>query len=462
MTQATILLADDEDTLRNNLAQVLREEEFDVIACRDGTESLKALQENAVDAIITDMRMPGLTGLELIDHAAELAPEAVIIVITAFGEVNAAVEAMKKGARDYLCKPFAFEELIFKLKSLLAHSELARENKVLRRQVRRHSDYSGIVAESKSMLEILQLTRKIAHTRSNVLLLGDSGTGKEALARVLHYDGVTKDKAFVAVNCGGLNESLLESELFGHRRGAFTGANSERIGYFEAANGGTLFLDEIACLPMSSQSILLRAIEEKAIIRVGDTRVRKVDIRIIAATNADLEKAIAAGDFREDLYYRLNIVRIVLPPLRDRKEDIPPLIQHFVTKYNSEMKVNCPGFSEPAMEAMCAHSWPGNVRELENVVERTLIFASDREVELADLPRAISAGEATDAMPTELRKAARQFERQHIYEVLCRYSNNKAAAAEALGIGLSSLYRKIDDMNISKMADRLEEERAGS
>jgi len=453
MSQATILLADDEATLRNNLAQVLSEEGFDVIACQDGAEALKALKTNAVDAIITDLRMPGVPGMQLIDHAKDLASEAVIIVITAFGEVETAVEAMKKGASEYICKPLIFTDVIFKLKQLLAQHDLARENKVLREQVSRDYDFSSIVARSPAMAAIVDTIRRIAHTMSNVLLLGESGTGKEVLARALHYNGVTANKPFVAVNCGGLTENLIESQLFGYRRGAFTGANSDRAGYFETANGGTLFLDEIGNLPLSGQAVLLRAIEEKAIIRVGDTRSRKVNLRIVAATNQDLETTVEEGTFRRDLFYRLNVIHATIPPLRDRKEDIPALIECFVKKYNAELNCHCPGFTPAALEAMRAHAWPGNVRELENTVERALIFAGDRPIELDDLPAALR-GAVRDAPgtgePATLRTASREFERRHIIKMLTRFDNNKASAAKALGIGLSSLYRKMEELNIAK------------
>ena len=448
MTRPSILLADDEDTLRENLAQILDDEGFDVIQCRDGTEALRTIESRTVDAIVTDLRMPGISGMELIGHATRLAADTPILVITAFGEVNTAVEAMRKGASDYLCKPLLFDELILKLRQTLTHSDLARENRILRDQVERGGDISGLVAASPPMREILDLIQQVAHTRSNVLLLGESGTGKEAFARALHYHGITKDKAFVPVNCGGLTESLIESELFGHRRGAFTGATADRVGYFEAADGGTLFLDEIGSLPVSSQSILLRAIEEKAIVRVGDTRERKVDIRIIAATNGNIEEAIEKGEFREDLFYRLNIIRIDLPPLRERAEDIPPFLSHFVTKYNRELNAQCPGFSSEATIAMCGHRWPGNVRELENVVERALIFAHDRPVEMGDLPAEVRAGAGSGPESLDLRGAMREYERSHVLKVLTHHGGDKAEAAKTLGIGLSSLYRKLDEMKI--------------
>ncbi len=451
MSQNTILLADDEDTLRKNLAQVLREEGFDVIACADGTAALRALRANTVDAIITDLRMPGLTGMDLIDHARKLAPDATVIVITAFGEVETAVEAMKKGAQDYICKPLIFDELIFKLKRLLAHEDLARQNKVFREQIKRTHDITDIVAKSSSMAALLDTIKRIAHTTANVLICGESGTGKEVLARGLHYAGVTRDKPFVAVNCGGLTDTLVESELFGYRRGAFTGAETDRIGYFEAANNGTLFLDEIGNLPVSSQSVLLRAIEEKAITRVGDNRPRPVNIRVVAATNRDLEQSIETGDFREDLYYRLNVIRLTVPPLRERPADIPPLIEHFVRKYNEELNCACPGFDPDAIQAAIKHRWRGNVRELENVVERALIFAGDDPIRLQDLSFALGGAVATPMYPLDLRTASRDFERQHIVKVLSSYGNNKVATAEALGIGLSSLYRKMEELGISKI-----------
>jgi two-component system response regulator PilR (NtrC family) len=450
MIHSTVLLADDEDTLRKNLAQVLQEEGFDVIACPDGTQALRALKANSIDALITDLRMPGIPGMGLIDHAVKLAPEAVIVVITAYGEVDTAVEAMKKGARDYICKPLIFDEVIFKLKQLLAHKNLAKENKFLREQISEKHGYRGLVARSPAMKEILETIKRISNTTSNVLFYGESGTGKEALARALHYNGVTRDKAFVAVNCGALTDTLIESQLFGYRKGAFTGAESDRIGYFESADGGTLFLDEIGNLPLTGQAVLLRAIEEKAIIRVGDTRSRKVNLRFVTATNSDLEKAIEKEQFREDLYYRLNVIRVTIPPLRERPEDVQGLIEHFVQKYNAELKCSCPGFSPQALEAMCNHRWPGNVRELENVIERALIFACDRPVELQDLPVSISTGPTARPMATDLRIASRDFERQHIIKILTKCESNKIMAAEQLGIGLSSLYRKMEELQIAK------------
>lgn len=450
MSEITVLLADDEETLRENLAQVLREEGFQVIACRDGTQALKALRQNPVDALITDLRMPGVTGMDLIDHACKLAPEAVIIVVTAFGEVETAVEAMKKGVHDYICKPLILDEVIFKLKRLLAQDDLEKENKILKQQIRQTFDASQVVGKSPAMMAIKDKVQRVANTTSNVLISGESGTGKEVIARAIHYSGVTKDKPFVAVNCGGLADTLVESELFGYRKGAFTGAETDRAGYFESANGGTLFLDEIANLPYQSQAVLLRAIEQRAVTRVGESRPRPVQIRIIAATNRDLTHAIASNEFREDLYYRLNVINITVPPLRDRPEDIRLLIDHFLHKYNVTLNTNCPGFSPTAIGALLDHAWRGNVRELENVVERSLIFADGRFIAAEDLLLGAGLNRPIDVLTTDLRAAVHEFERRHIANVLANAGGDKVEASQLLGIGLSSLYRKLDELDIVK------------
>ncbi len=451
MPGSTILLADDEETLRRNLKEVLEEEGFEVIACRDGTQALKALKANEIDALVTDLRMPGVTGMELIDQAVKLAPDAVIIVITAFGEVETAVEAMKKGVRDFICKPVIFDELIFKLKRLLAQDDLLRQNRYLRETIRQTQEASEIVGRSPSMAAIGETVGRIAHTMSNVLICGDSGTGKEVIARAIHYTGVTRDKPFIAVNCGGLADTLVESELFGYRRGAFTGADTHRSGYFEAANEGTLFLDEIGNLPFASQAVLLRAIEQRAITRVGESRPRPVHIRVIAATNRDLKRATQAGEFREDLYYRLNVIEIRVPPLRERPEDIPLLAQHFLDKYNAELKTKCPGFSSEALRALTKSNWRGNVRELANVIERALIFADGRRIEESHLLLTADEDAVASSGCLDLRTATRDFERHHIAKVVTNFGN-KAEAARALGIGVSSLYRKLEELDILKEA----------
>ncbi|MEK6798382.1 MAG: sigma-54 dependent transcriptional regulator [Planctomycetota bacterium] len=446
----TVLLADDEDTLRENLAQVLREEGFNVIACRDGSLALKALRQNDVGAMITDLRMPGVSGMDLIDHARKLAPDAVIIVITAFGEVETAVEAMKKGVSDYICKPLILDEVIFKLKRLLAHDDLEKENKLLKEQLRVGQMEIAFIGRSPSITAIKDTVARVCNTMSNVLIFGESGTGKEVVARAIHHSGVTKDKPFIAVNCGGLADTLVESELFGYRKGAFTGADTDRAGYFETANGGTLFLDEIGNLPYHSQAVLLRAIEQRAVTRVGESKPRPVHIRVVAATNRDLTQAVESGNFREDLYYRLNVIQVTIPPLRDRREDIRLLADHFLRQYNTELNVQSPGFTDSALEAMMNYPWRGNVRELENVVERALIFAGGRSVSVDDLALGVTPSRRSAAFSANLRAAVHEFEREHITKVLLSVGGDKAQAAQVLGIGLSSLYRKLEELDISK------------
>ena len=450
MTHGTILLAEDEATLRENLAQVLEESGYGVVRCRDGSEALQAVNSESIDAIITDLRMPGVSGLDLIRKANELSPETPIIVITAFGEIETAVEAMKRGAREYICKPLNFNEVVLKLNHHLHHRSLVRENKILKKQLGGNHRLETIVAESAAMKAVVATIRQVAHTMSSVLLTGESGTGKEVVARALHSSGVTSARPFVPVNCGGLTGTLLESQLFGYRKGAFTGAAADRPGYFETANGGTLFLDEVGNLPLPGQAALLRAIEEKAVTRVGDTRSRRIDLRIVAATNRDLDKDVAEGRFREDLFYRLNVIRAELPPLRERPEDVPPLVERIVRKLNRELGAACPGVTDAAAAALRAHPWPGNVRELENAIERALIFAGDKPISMDHLPITVaSAGRRADE-PDDLRAATRAFERQYIVRTLAHHDGNKAEAAKALGIGLSSLYRKIDELGIGK------------
>ncbi len=450
MDRHTVLLADDEDTLRENLALVLKDEGFEVLACRDGNEALRALKSHSVDAIITDLRMPGLTGMELITRAAKLAPDAGIIVITAFGEVETAVEAMKRGAKDYMCKPIIFDEVILRLKRLFLQDNLVRENKQLREQIRESQPNSMIVGPSAVMRDVMHTIDKVALSKANVLICGESGTGKEVIARAIHEKGLGIEKPFIPVNCGGLAESLVESELFGYRQGAFTGAHKDRVGYFEAAHGGTLFLDEIGNMPLRAQATVLRSIEGRTITPVGDHRPKPVDIRVIAATNRDLQVSIDAGEFREDLFFRLNVINIAVPPLRDRPEDVPVLIEHFVEKYNRTLNSDCPGFSPEAVSALAGQTWRGNVRELENVVERALIFADGVRVDLDQVMFAVGGAVALNAPGPDLRTSMRSFERRHILNTLERYGGNKSDAAQSLGIGLSSLYRKMEDLAIEK------------
>jgi DNA-binding NtrC family response regulator len=444
----TLLIAEDETVLRESLAELFRGEGFDVIDVPNGKAAYNVLLERAVDVVITDIRMPEMDGPTLLAHIQKTAPETPVIVLTAYGTVESAVSAMRAGAVDYLLKPMDFTEVLEKVRRALELREVNRAQRVITEQLAPESMFHNLVGASPCMKKLFDLVRKLSTVRSNVLLIGESGTGKELFARAVHYNGVTREKPFVAVNSGAIPATLIESELFGYRRGAFTGALRDKIGYFEAANGGTLFLDEISTLPLAVQSSLLRVLEERVVVPVGDTHPRPINVRIIAASNRDLEAMVKAGEFREDLLYRLNVVKLTLPPLRQRKEDVPALVHHFMDKYMRILEKQVAGITNGAMRALLSHDWRGNVRELENVIERAVIFSEGRQIGVDDLPFATDG--LTDEVSEDLKEALQQFERQHILFSLRRHDYDKTATAQSLNIGISSLYRKLDELNIPK------------
>jgi DNA-binding NtrC family response regulator len=444
----TILIAEDEQVLRESLAELLADEGYDVLQASNGKVAHEMVLERPVDLVLSDIRMPEMDGMTLLEHLRRIAPETPVLIMTAYGTVDSAVAAMKAGAYDYLLKPVQFDDALLKVKRALEHTELARSQRTITSQLAEGSTFHDLVGRSPPMMKLFETVRKLSTVKSNVLIFGESGTGKELFAKAIHYNGITRDKPFVAVNSGAIPQMLIESELFGYRRGAFTGALRDKVGYFEAANTGTLFLDEISTLPLQVQSSLLRVLEEKVVVPVGDTRPRPIDERIIAASNQDLQKMVKEGQFREDLLFRLNVVNITLPPLRSRKEDIPLLVHHFLEKYTRQMGKRVLGITNGAMRAVLHHTWRGNVRELENVIERAVIFAEDRHIGVEDLPFATEG--ITDEMSEDLKDAIAQFERQHILFSLRRHNYDKAETARSLGIGVSSLYRKMDELNIPK------------
>ena len=444
----TILIVEDETVLRESLAELLTDEGYEVLQAGDGKAAYEIVLKRAVDLVISDVRMPEMDGLVLLGHLQKAAPQTPVIMLTAFGTVESAVAAMRAGASDYLLKPVQFDDVLMKVSRALEMRELRQTQRVMTEQAASEAAFHDLVGSARSMTKLFDTVRKLSTVKSNVLIVGESGTGKELFARAIHYNGITRSKPFVAVNCGAIPDSLIESELFGYRRGAFTGAMRDKVGYFEAANGGTLFLDEISTLPVSVQSSLLRVLEEKVVVPVGDTQPRSIDVRIIAASNRDLQKMVDAGDFREDLLYRLNVVKIELPPLRTRKEDIPLLVHHFIEKYTRVLNKQIQGVTNGAMRALLNHEWRGNVRELENVIERAMIFADGRQIGVEDMP--FSTEGLTDDAGEELKDALRQFERQHILHSLRRHNYDKAETARHLGIGVSSLYRKLDELEIPK------------
>jgi DNA-binding NtrC family response regulator len=449
-----ILLADDETTFRETFTKVLEEEGFAVTAVCDGREATEAIMRQPYAVAILDIQMPGSDGISVLREVTALRPQTRVIMVTAYGTVEMAVEAIKLGACDYVMKPVNFDEMLTKIRQHLRYVELEAENQKLREELDGRFDISQIIGETRVMKQVFETIRKVAPTRSNVLITGESGTGKELVARAIHALSTIHSGRFIAVNCSAIPETLLESELFGHKRGSFTSAFEDKKGLFETARGGTLFLDEIGHMPMGCQVKLLRAVEQRRILPVGSTTPVEVNLRLIAATNRDLAQEIKEGRFREDLYYRLNVVGIHLPPLRERREDIPLLVRHFVHRYNTEMGKHCAGVSEPVMRMLLDHDWRGNIRELQNVIERAVIFAEGEIIALTDIGFADAERPAALEGQEDLQSAVKAYEREQIYRVLAKYDWDKTETAKALGIGVSSLYRKIDELGITNGKER--------
>ena len=444
-----ILLADDEQTFRETFAKVLQEEGMEVTAVADGIKAIDCITKRPYDVAILDIQMPGADGIKVLRETMKARPDTRVIMITAYGTVEMAVEAIKIGASDYVMKPVMFEDVIIKIRQQLQYRQLQEENLELKEQVGSKFSLEQIIGESPAIKQVFETIRKVANTKSNVLITGASGTGKELVARAIHSLGPTRSSRFVAVNCSAISENLLESELFGHKKGSFTSAVSDKKGLFEVANGGTLFLDEIGYMPTSCQMKLLRAVEEKQILPVGATEPIDVDLRLITATNRILQHEIKLGRFREDLYYRINVVGINLPLLSERKEDIPRLVEHFISKYNAEMGKKCTGVADDALQILMNHEWKGNIRELQNVIERAIIFAEGDQIKISDIGLVGPAAISLDRGGENLNLALKNYEREHIFRVLDKYNGNKAKAARVLGMGLSSLYRKICELQIN-------------
>ncbi|MBN1960155.1 MAG: sigma-54-dependent Fis family transcriptional regulator [Deltaproteobacteria bacterium] len=466
----TVLIADDESNLRKVLCALLKREGYETLAVANGEAAIDVLNSNDIDILITDLRMPGMDGLELLRLVKTIDPSLPVIVITAHGSVDTAVSAMKEGAFDYITKPFDRDELKLSVRKAASVHSITQTHLV-------DSGDSGgryqIIGESSRMREIYGVIEKVAATPSTVLITGESGTGKELVASALHDNSLRKGKPFIKVNCAAIPKDLMESEFFGYERGAFTGAISSKPGRFELADSGTLFLDEIAEIPTAMQVKLLRALQESEFERVGGIRSIKVDVRVIAATNRDLVKQIEDGSFREDLYYRLNVVPIALPPLRERKEDIPYLTQAFIEKYNKRLNKNVNGISEEALQRLSLYSWPGNIRELENVIERTLLFCESSKIEIKELPdyfkqleyRFSSPSIPNIAFKTEtinmptidsgnttmkdiVKQATVEIERDLIVKALDETNGNVTKAAAILGISRKGLQNKMKELGL--------------
>ena len=442
-----LLIVDDDAAMRQMLASLFREQGYPVQEAASAEEALEQARSHDFDLVLSDIKMPGKTGIEMVGELRRVRPSTPVVLMTAFGSIDSAVDAMRAGAFDYITKPFEPEAVLLAVERALEVRVLEEENRRLRQAVDRTGSLGDLIGESPAMREIFALIKKVARGRSSVLITGESGTGKEVVARTLHYHGARADKAFVPINCTAIPEGLLESELFGHVRGAFTGAHTSKRGLFETADGGTLFLDEIGDMGPGLQSKLLRVVQDREIRQVGGTKTVKVDVRIIAASNKDLDAEMVAGRFREDLYYRLNVIPIHVPPLRERPEDIPPLVAAFVRKH-SEGKPRV--VSPVVMEQLCARPWKGNARELENMIERALVLTDAVELGPDDLPfQGDAQGASEESSETLLRQAARgemtlrELEDRYVDLTLERTGGNKVQAARILGLDRKTLYRRV-------------------
>ena len=452
-TPKHLLLVEDEAALREAVAEQLTDRGFEVVQADTGERALDALAEFAFDIVVTDLRLPGVDGTRVIEAAIDRYPDIIGIVITGYGTVRDAVEIIKRGAADFVTKPFQFDELWHALQGAIEQRRLRLENAWLREQLQQRFSFEGIIGRSRPMRELFQMLETVAGSASTILITGETGTGKELVARAIHHASPRRTQKFVAINCSAIPENLLEAELFGHARGAFTGAVGNRQGRLEQAHRGTLFLDEVGTMSMALQIKLLRVLQEREFERVGDSQTIKVDVRVIAATNADLGKMVADGGFREDLYYRLNVIPVSLAPLRERKEDVPLLVQHFLQKLCGELGRPAMTVSQPALRCLMGSAWPGNVRQLENAMERAVALSAGRtQVEVSDLPPDIQSASDGEplfhglSLPDEglsFESFIANVEREVIRRALERTGGNKAAAAQVLNMKRTTLVEKL-------------------
>jgi two-component system response regulator AtoC len=452
MEEKRVLVVDDEESFRHMLSVILEKEGYEVDTAKDGEQALEKMESGLFDEVLCDIRMPRMDGIEFLRRAKEVQSESTIIMMSAYGTLDTAVEAMKLGAYDYISKPFKPDEIILTLKKAEEREKLRKENVYLRKEVRKEYNFSNIISKNEKMGEIFDTIGKVARYKSTILIMGESGTGKELVAKAIHFNSDRSRSPFIAVNCGAIPENLLESELFGHVKGSFTDAVRTKKGLFEEAHSGTLFLDEIGELPLSLQVKLLRVLQDGEIRRIGDSRSIKIDVRIIAATVKDLEKAVRDGSFRDDLYYRLNVLPLRLPPLCDRKEDIPLLAEHFIAKFSESLGKGTKGITPEAYKVLLRYSWPGNVRELENVVERGLVLTDTELIDVENLPPEIQGANENSAFAQideySIKKATRILEKELIRKALRKTGGNHTHASRILEISHRTLLYKIKEYGI--------------
>lgn len=464
MSLGKILVVDDEESIREFFQIMLKREGYEVLCASQGAEALTLLKRHQVDLVISDIQMPEMSGMELLAQVKEIDPEIPMIMITAFGSTETAVEAMKLGAYDYLQKPFKLDEVKIIIRQALEKRSLSQENVQLKKELNSRYSFENIIGSAPPMLRIYDMIKRIANTRSSVLITGESGTGKELIARAIHYNGALKDKPFVTINCGAIPENLMESEMFGHKKGSFTGAIADKKGLFEVANTGTIFLDEVGELPLSMQVKLLRVIQEGTFKRVGGTDDIHVDVRIISATNRNLETEVKSGHFREDLYYRLNVIQLGCPPLRERREDTPMLANYFLEKFSALLGVKVKKISNEAMELLKRYHYPGNVRELENIIERTVALEPGNVILPESLPRHLMDNQSQsgqlDANKIEidaergifLEQLVGEFEKTLLTKALQQAGGIKKRAAKLLNISFRSMRYRVDKYELSNLS----------
>lgn len=462
-----LLVVDDEESIREFLEIMLKKEGYEVTCAEDGARAKDILTKKSFDMVISDLQMPNMTGIELLKHVKETYPDLVFMLITAFGTTESAVEAMKMGAYDYLTKPFKIDEVRLNIQNALRSKHLEVENRVLKKELTKEYSFQNLVGNSDEMHRIYDLVKRVSQTPTNVLITGESGTGKEVVAKAIHYNGPLKDKPFVTINCGAIPEQLMESEMFGHKKGSFTGAVADKVGLFEVADGGTLFLDEVGELPVTIQVKLLRAIQERVIRRVGATEDIKIDVRICAATNRDLEQMVKEGTFRQDLFYRLNVINIRTPSLRDRREDIPLLANHFLKKYNDRLTKSIGAISAEAMEALKKYDYPGNVRELENIIERTVALESGATILPESLPPFVNTPTGRKMASSheieigddgiDLDRVMGQIEKELLVKAIHASNGVKKRAAKLLHITFRSMRYRVEKYGLGS-ADDLDDE----
>lgn len=446
-----ILIVDDEAVMRDTMSDWLLEKGFNVVSVTSGMEAIEKVKTGSFNIAFVDMKMPGLDGLEVLRAMKRIDPETAVVIMTAYATIETAIEAMKEGAYEYMIKPFSLDVVELIVKKIVKYQELVAENILLRKRLEEKVHLKNIIGKSPQMKEVLELVANIAETNSTVLIQGASGTGKEVIARAIHLKSLRREMPFIAANCAAIPRELLESELFGHEKGAFTGATYTKKGRFEQADGGTLFLDEVGEMSLSAQVHLLRVLQEKEFRKVGGTELIKVDARIISSSNKDLEQAVKEGRFREDLFYRLNVIAIYLPKLNERKDDIPLLVDHLLTKYGLESGRDKKTMSPEAMALMMKHAWPGNVRELENVIERAVILSKDIVIKPEYLPQIVKKEPQGDHRVFIQDRSLEEMEKQYIYGVLRENNWNKSKSSRILGIERMTLYHKIKKYNLDKL-----------